>query len=79
MLGVEFVEDYETKKPAEALRDLVIKKAFERGLLILGCGKSTIRIAPPLSVTKGEIDAALEIFDEVLTLAEEESSLLHVA
>lgn len=79
MLGVEFIEDYETKKPAEALRDLVIKKAFEHGLLILGCGKSTIRIAPPLSVTKGEIDAALEIFDEVLTLAEEESSLLHVA
>lgn len=79
MLGVEFIEDPKTKKPAEAFRDIVIHKAFERGLLILGCGKSSIRIAPPLSVIKGEIDAALEIFDEAITIAEEESSLIHVA
>jgi 4-aminobutyrate aminotransferase len=79
MIGVEFIQDSETKTPAEALRDMIINYAFERGLLILGCGNSTIRIAPPLSVTRSEVDAALEIFEEAITIAERESSLLHVA
>ena len=79
MLGVEFIQDPETIKPAESLRDGVINKAFERGLLLLGCGKSTIRIAPPLSVTKDEVEAALMIFEEAITIAEQESSFLYVA
>jgi 4-aminobutyrate aminotransferase len=48
-------------------------------LLLLGCGKSTIRIAPPLSVTKDEVEAALMIFEEAITIAEQESSFLYVA
>jgi 4-aminobutyrate aminotransferase len=79
MLGVEFIQDPETIEPAESLRDGVINKAFERGLLLLGCGKSTIRIAPPLSVTKDEVEAALMIFEEAITIAEQESSFLYVA
>ena len=79
MIGVEFIQDSETKKPAEGLRDMIIDNAFERGLLLLGCGTSTIRIAPPLSVTQSEVDEALEIIEEAITVAEKESSLLHVA
>ena len=48
MIGVEFVKDRQTKEPAEKLRDQIVDAAFRRGLLLLGCGKSTIRIAPPL-------------------------------
>jgi 4-aminobutyrate aminotransferase len=48
--------------------------AFERGLLTLGCGKSVIRIAPPLCVSTGEIDEGLNILDEAITLAERGSS-----
>ncbi len=70
MIGVEFVKDRETKEPADALRDAVVHNAFERGLLLLGCAKSVIRIAPPLSISKDEIDYGLEIFEEALTLAE---------
>jgi 4-aminobutyrate aminotransferase len=51
--------------------------AFERGLLMLGCGKSTIRIAPPLSITTNEIDEGLEIFEEAITIAEKESLMVH--
>ena len=51
MIGVEFVNDRQTKEPAEKLRDQIVDAAFRHGLLLLGCGKSTIRIAPPLSVT----------------------------
>jgi 4-aminobutyrate aminotransferase len=75
MIGVEFVKDQSTKEPNEALRDMIEKHGFEHGLLLLGCGKSTIRLAPPLCITKQEIDEGLEIFEYALTLAEEELGL----
>ena len=70
MIGVDFVQDRESKTPAVDLRDAVIDLAFERGLLTLGCGHSTIRISPPLSTTRSEIDEALLIFEEAISLAE---------
>jgi 4-aminobutyrate aminotransferase len=70
MIGVDFVQDRESKTPAVDLRDAVVDLAFERGLLTLGCGHSTIRISPPLSTTRAEVDEALLIFEEAITLAE---------
>lgn len=70
MIGVEFVKDPETHKGDEKLRDAVVDLAFERGLLLLGCGKSVIRFAPPLSITRAEIDEGLAIFEEAVDLAE---------
>ncbi len=75
MIGVEFVTDRQTKEPAKALTERVVQLAFERGLLLLSCGKSVIRIAPPLSISKSEIDEGLTIFAEALTLAEKEAGL----
>lgn len=72
MIGVEFTKDQLSKKPDEQLRDRIVDLAFERGLLLLGCAKSIIRIAPPLSVSQQEIDEGLEIFEEALTIAEKE-------
>jgi 4-aminobutyrate aminotransferase len=73
MIGVEFVKDRKTKAAAEGLRDRVVDLAFERGLLTLGCGKSVIRISPPLSISKGEIDEGLFILEEAIKLAENET------
>lgn len=70
MIGVEFVADKTSKEPAPGLRDKIEHLAFERGLLTLGCGKSTIRISPPLSLTKAEAEEGLEIFEEAISLAE---------
>lgn len=70
MIGVEFVKDRKSKYPAEELRDRVADLAFERGLILLGCGKSVIRLAPPLSVSKSEIDEGLTILEEAIRLAE---------
>ncbi len=72
MIGVEFVKNKETKEYAPELRDAVVHRGFERGLLLLGCSKSVIRIAPPLCISKAEIDQGLEIFEEAVTLAEQE-------
>jgi 4-aminobutyrate aminotransferase len=75
MIGVEFVKDKATKEPNEAIRDMVEKAGFNHGLLLLGCGKSVIRLAPPLCITKKEIDEGLEIFEYVITTAEKEQGL----
>ena len=72
MIGVEFVEDQTDKTPAKTLRDKVVDLAFERGLLTLGCGESVIRISPPLSISKNEIEEGLRIFEEAISLAEKE-------
>ena len=72
MIGIELVEDQETKVPARSLRDAVVYKAFEKGLLLLGAGMSTIRISPALNITRDLVDEALAILDEALTEAEEE-------
>jgi acetylornithine/succinyldiaminopimelate/putrescine aminotransferase len=39
-------------------------------LLTLGCGRSVIRISPPLSIAREEIEEGLGIFEEALTKAE---------
>ncbi len=72
MIGVEFVSDWATRQPAPELRDRVVNLAFEHGLLTLGCGTSTIRISPPLSITEDELLEGLEIFEHAITLAEQE-------
>ena len=69
MIGVELVRDKQTREPAGKLRDRVVDLAFERGLLILGCGESTIRLCPPLIVNQHEADIALDILEECLQLA----------
>ncbi len=72
MVGVEMVEDQESKVPAPALRNRVKQLAFEPGLLLIGCGTSTLRFIPPLVITRPEIDEGLAIFEHALTLAEQE-------
>ena len=72
MIGIEFVTDRESKIPATQLRDQIVENAFRRGLLLLGCGESTIRLAPPLMVTKEHIDHAIEILDESIIVSQGE-------
>ena len=72
MIGVEFVEDRESRTPAIALRNRIVQLAFEHGLLLMGCGVNTMRIIPPLTITRAEVDEGLAIFEHVITLAEEE-------
>jgi 4-aminobutyrate aminotransferase len=79
MIGVEFVKNRQSKEPAHDLRERIVQRAFERGLLTLGCGPSTIRISPPLSITRSEIDEGLEIFEESISLTEKEFQVSHVA
>ena len=72
MIGIDFVKDKATREKNGALRDRVSDLAFERGLVTLGCGESVIRVSPPLSISKSEIDEGLKVFEEAITVAERE-------
>lgn len=72
MIGVEVVKDKATKKRAPDLRDLVVTKAFEKGLLLLPCGRNTIRFAPALNIPKPFVEDGLKLFEEAITEAESE-------
>jgi len=72
MIGVELVKNKETREPATDLRNRVETLAFERGLMILGCGETSIRLCPPLIVTEEEATVALDILEEALTQVEKE-------
>ena len=66
MIGVEFARSDEKLTPDAKLRDRAMRKCFEKGLLLLSCGESTLRFCPPLIVTRQESDRAVEIFAAVL-------------
>jgi 4-aminobutyrate aminotransferase len=70
MIGVDIVKDQATREYGNSERDRVVEAAFERGILFLGCGPSTVRIAPPLIVTKDEADVAMDALEESIAAVE---------
>ena len=69
MLGVEF----DTAEHAEAVQ----WTCFERGLLVLECGRSSVRLSPALTVSEDEMTTALRIFvDAVAQVAGHEAEVL---
>jgi 4-aminobutyrate aminotransferase len=74
MIGLEIVRDPQTREAAPALRDRIVRLAFERGLLTLGCGESSIRLAPPLIVNGHEANIALDILEECLGMVERDAA-----
>ncbi len=66
MIGMEFVEDHDTREPATELRDKVANRAFEKGLLLLPCGWGALRLMPALNIDKAIADEALTILDNVI-------------
>jgi 4-aminobutyrate aminotransferase len=73
MLGVELVRDQRTKEKAPKLRDRVVDLAFERGLLILGAGDNTLRLCPPLVISRDQCDFALDTLEACLMIAASEA------
>jgi 4-aminobutyrate aminotransferase len=70
MIGVEFVKDRITKEPADELRETIIANAFRHGLVLLGAGDSSVRLSPPLSISKDLLDEGLEALEASITEAE---------
>jgi 4-aminobutyrate aminotransferase len=66
MIGIELVRDRETKERATTERDALVMAAFRRGLLILAAGQNSVRLSPPLVLTREQADTAVEILDQSL-------------
>jgi len=78
MVGIELVRDHATKERAVEERNQWIQMAFERGLLVLGCGLNTLRLMPPLVINKRQIDFAVEVLDQCLTEIEQKHAATRV-
>ena len=70
MIGIEFVRDQKTKEKAPDVRNRVIKSAFEKGVLVLGAGENSLRLAPPLIIDEEQADFALRTLDACISEAE---------
>jgi 4-aminobutyrate aminotransferase len=66
MIGLEFVRDRETREPAPELVHELVQRSFRQGLLLLGAGKSSLRLAPPLVIDQEDVDTALAMIDASL-------------
>lgn len=66
MVAVDILKERKKQAPDPQLRDYLVQTAFQKGLLLLGCGESAIRFCPPLCVTAEQIDTALAILATVL-------------
>ena len=76
MIGVEIVKDQRTKAQGHDERDRIVQLAFERGVLFLGAGENTLRICPPLVVTREHADIALDVLEECIKLVEQGAAKL---
>ena len=66
MIGVELVADKKTKEPVNDKRDAVVYEAFKQGLLLLGAGKSAIRLIAPLVINENELHVGIDIIEKAL-------------
>jgi 4-aminobutyrate aminotransferase len=70
MIAVEWVKDKSSRERAPELRAQITRECYLRGLLVLGCGQNSTRFSPALTVTRSQIDAALERFESALMACE---------
>jgi len=73
MIGIEFVRDQKTKEKAPDLRNLIVQIAFQKGLLVLPAGDTTLRLSPPLLVDEEQTDFALRTLEDCIHEAERKS------
>jgi 4-aminobutyrate aminotransferase len=64
MIGIEVVQDKKSKKPAPEFTGEIVSKTWRRGVLLITAGKSTIRIAPPLTISRDLVDEALSVLED---------------
>ena len=75
MIGIEIVKDKKTKALAGKERDRIVDQlCFERGVLMLGCGETTIRLSPPLIINKEQADIAMDVLEECIGIVNKETS-----
>ncbi len=77
MIGIEFVTDNATKTPDAAFAKQVVHHCYERGVLVLTAGSNgnIVRLLPPLVMTDGQVDEAMQVVVSVVQELERGVSL----
>ena len=75
MIGIDLVKDRASKQFAVNERNELLNLCFEKGLLVLGCGASTIRLMPPLVIDREQATIALDILEQCLAEIEKEGAV----
>lgn len=52
--------------PSADVRNAFLRTAYEKGLLMVGCGTRSVRFRPPLTISQAEVDMGLSIINETL-------------
>jgi 4-aminobutyrate aminotransferase len=66
MIGIELVRDQASRERAPDLRNRLVRMCFERGVLVLGAGPNSVRICPPLVLTRDQADFAVDTIAECM-------------
>ena len=66
LLGIELVEDRDTKQPARAAAERVLYRALSRGLSFKTTMGHVLTLTPPLTVSMQQMDEAIDILDDCL-------------
>jgi 4-aminobutyrate aminotransferase len=66
MIGIEIVKDQQSREANSAVRDQIVDHAFEHGLLFLGCGETSIRLSPPLTISQEEATIAMDVLEQCI-------------
>jgi 4-aminobutyrate aminotransferase len=75
MIGIDLVKNRTSKQPAVDERNELLSLCFEKGLLVLGCGASTVRLMPPLMIDREQATIALNILEKCLAEIEKEGAV----
>ena len=70
MIGIEFVRDKKTKEKAVEMRNEIVNRAFQKGLVVLGAGENTLRISPPLLIDQEQTDFAFDTLESIIATLE---------
>ena len=73
LLGIEIVRSKDTREPAPELLQEIFARCLERGLILFGTGQdgNVTRVAPPLVITKEQVDKSLAIMEEAIAFVSE--------
>lgn len=68
MAAVELVKDRQTKEPNKEITAQLVAECYKRGLVVLSAGifSNVLRFLPPLVITDGQLNEALDILEEAL-------------
>jgi 4-aminobutyrate aminotransferase len=67
-VGAEIVKDKKTKKRGEQESRQIMDYCFKHGLLLITAGRNTLRVIPPLNISKEELNEGLDIIEEAIAL-----------